>query len=485
MNTALLMILVFWIFSIMLALLSIRGRKMNMEQWIVGGRGMGSIFTFLLLAGETYSIFTLLGTSGIAYAKGAGAYFLIAFTALGASTSYWLLPPIWRYARAHNLLSQSEFFAAKYRSPSLGLFIAIVGALALVPYITLLFKSMGILVALTSYETIDANTAIWMGMLSLIVYVIISGIHGSAWVSLLKDILITSVIIFLAIYLPIHYSGSYYNMFQDLNIAKPGFLTFSMNSVDLPWFLSTVIISVIGYFMWPHNTPAIFSAKSAKVFRINAFMLPLYSLMIILVYIIGFTAALNIPGLTGSQTDNALLNLSMQTFEPWVVGLIGATGLLSTLVPGSMMLMSVSTMLMKNVYLPAHRNSSPKHQIIVVKILVVIIGLLCTWFALSKSDTLATLYVTSFGMVTQLSPALLCSLQRKNPVTATGAFSGIVIGIVIMLYATFSKATLMTLLSTVPVFVQQLNIGIIALAFNVAVMFIVSFLSGKQVNNRE
>lgn len=31
---------------------------MNLEQWSVGGRGFGTIFVFLLMAGEIYTTFT-------------------------------------------------------------------------------------------------------------------------------------------------------------------------------------------------------------------------------------------------------------------------------------------------------------------------------------------------------------------------------------------------------------------------------------------
>lgn len=75
MNIAL-AIVFFWLVAMGLAFASIRGKKMNMEQWAVGGRGLGAIFVFILLAGETYSIFTLLGTSGFAYSKGRRFIFL-------------------------------------------------------------------------------------------------------------------------------------------------------------------------------------------------------------------------------------------------------------------------------------------------------------------------------------------------------------------------------------------------------------------------
>ena len=64
MNAALAVILAFLALAIGLALRARRGRDMDLEQWTVGGRGFGTLFVFLLMAGEIYSTFTFLGGAG-------------------------------------------------------------------------------------------------------------------------------------------------------------------------------------------------------------------------------------------------------------------------------------------------------------------------------------------------------------------------------------------------------------------------------------
>jgi len=77
MNSALLIILVFWILAIFLGIMSVKGKDMNLEQWTVGGRGFGSMLVFLLMAGEIYTTFSFLGGSGWAYGKGAPALYVL------------------------------------------------------------------------------------------------------------------------------------------------------------------------------------------------------------------------------------------------------------------------------------------------------------------------------------------------------------------------------------------------------------------------
>jgi SSS family solute:Na+ symporter len=477
MNIALVIITLFLILSIALGLLAKRGKDMSMEQWAIGGRGFGGLFVFILLAGETYSVFTLLGTSGLAFNNGAAAFYLLAFTALGTMTSYWILPPIWKYAKENNIVSQSQFFSTKYNSNGLGVFVAIVGVLALIPYITILFKSMGILVAATSYGAISPTVAIWVGMIALLVYVMASGIHGSAWTSTVKDVLILFVIVFLGLYLPFHYHGSIGGLFQAVNEIKPLALTLPDKGLSVPWFVSTVAISAFAYFMWPHVAPTVYASKNAKAFRLNAVLLPVYALMVLFVYFVGFTAIVELPGLKNG--DFALLELSIKTFDPWFVGIIGATGLLATLVPGSMMLMSAATMITTNVIEPLNPTISEKSKAFSAKGFVVLLSIACAFFSMSGSDTLATLYLTSFSLITQMAPSLYLSLRKKNGITKYGSGFGMFVGVAIVIYVTFTKTTMAGLFPSLPSVIQDLNIGIIALFANIIVMFIVSFFTKK------
>jgi SSS family solute:Na+ symporter len=73
--------------------------------------------------------------------------------------------------------------------------------------------------------------------------------------------------------------------------------------------------------------------------------MPLYQLVVLFVFFTGFAAILTVPGLEGSQADLALLRVSKQSFTPWVVGTIGAAGVLTALGPGSMLLVSACTIL--------------------------------------------------------------------------------------------------------------------------------------------
>ena len=187
MNGALPFIAAAALLALALGFLASRGKDMNLEQWTVGGRGFGALFVFLLLAGEIYTTFTFLGGSGFAYGKGAPAYYILCYGTLAYVLSYFMLPPIWRYAKENRLYSQSDFFVRKYDSPSLGVIVALVDIVALIPYLVLQFKGLGIIVEVAGYGAISSTLAIWIGAVIVAAYVMVSGVHGSAWTSVAKD----------------------------------------------------------------------------------------------------------------------------------------------------------------------------------------------------------------------------------------------------------------------------------------------------------
>ena len=271
MNAALLIITLAIAGVLLLGLRARRGKDMNLEQWTVGGRGFGTILVFVLMAGEIYTTFTFLGGSGFAYGHGAPAFYILSYGCLAYVLSYWLLPPIWRYANEHRLIAQPDFFARKYDSPALGILVALVGIVALVPYLVLQLKGLGIIVDTAAYGAISPTVAIWIGAAVVTAYVMVSGVHGSAWTAVVKDVSILTIVLFLGIYLPVHYYGGYGAMFDAIQAAKPDFLALPAKGESLAWFDSTVLLTALGFYMWPHTfgsfTPRKRSVRSAATPR--------------------------------------------------------------------------------------------------------------------------------------------------------------------------------------------------------------------------
>src|ERR1700720_3680318 len=110
-------------------------RKMDLEQWTVGGRGFGAVLMYLLMAGEVYTTFSFLGASGWAYSRGGPTLYVLAYLTLAYVASFFILPQIWELGRKHGMQTQSDFFSVRYGNKYLSGFVCIVGIVCFVPYV--------------------------------------------------------------------------------------------------------------------------------------------------------------------------------------------------------------------------------------------------------------------------------------------------------------------------------------------------------------
>ncbi len=480
MTPALGVIITVFLIAIALGLVARRGHVMTLEQWSVGGRGFGSIFVFLLMAGEIYTTFSFLGGSGWAYGKGAPAFYSLCYGAIAYSVSYFLLPIIWRYAQSKKLVSQADFFAVKYESRALGVVVAIVSVAALVPYLVLQLKGLGIIVSEAAGGTVTQPVAIWTGSVALVGYVVMSGVRGSAWTAALKDVMILAVAVGIGIYLPLHYYGGYRAMFEAIEVSKPGTLTLPGSGMSPAWFISTVLLTATGFYMWPQFFAGAYTARNENVFRKNAVILPLYQLVILFVFFVGFAATLVVPGLKGTDADLSLLRIAEHSFGSWTLGLIGGAGLLTALVPGSMILVTAGTILAQNVYRVITPDASDRTVSLVARSLVPVLTLAAVLFTLRGGQTLVVLLLMGYSLVTQLFPALMLCLGETPRVSAASVIAGIVAGELTVVFLTVTSATVATLLPGAPQIVKDLNVGFIALGVNVVVLGVVALATRRR-----
>lgn len=477
MNISLVIIFAFALIALYMGIRATRGKDINMDEFAVGNKGFGTLFVFLLIAGEVYTTFTFLGGSGWAYSNGAAAFYVPAYICLAYVLSYWLIPKVWRYSKKNNIISQPSYFASAFKSTSLGVIAAILGTVALVPYIMIQLKGLGIIVSEASYGAITPALASTIGAIIVTTYVIISGIHGSAWTAVIKDIMILVVIVFLGLYIPYHYFGGIQPLFEAVQATAPEKLTFAESGLSMSWFVSTVLLNALGFYLLPNSFTVALTANSEKALRKNAITLPLYTLLLLFAFFIGFAAIVQLPGLQGAEGDLSLLRLSIQTLDPWVVGIIGAAGLLTALVPASVMLNSASIGLTTGIYKIMKPKSTDRQQLLISKILIVVIILVSLYFAINGSDALALLNILSYALITQLAPALLFSFSKKPLLNKYGIIAGILTAVTFVFYMQITGAKIATFFPGVPTVINDISTGMYALILNFIVAIIVSLLT--------
>jgi solute:Na+ symporter, SSS family len=442
-------------------------RKMDLEQWIVGDRGFGMLLVWLLMAGEVYTTFTFLGASGWAYSKGGPVLYILGYQPLMYVVSFFILPQVWEVGRKYGMQTQADFFQVRYNNKYLAAFVALVGVVFIIPYLQLQLMGLGMIVEVASYGAIHRTLAMVISFLIVAAFVLTSGIRGVAWVSVLKDLLLLFSAVFVGVAVPYIYFGGIGPMFATLVRTKPAHLVMPGATTNLghSWYLSTVLLVSVGFYMWPQFFAASFSAKSSDTLRRNAVVMPFYSITMPLMFFVGLAATLILPGL--AYGDLSMLTMVRKTFPAWFLGLIGGAGALTAMVPAGVMLLTAATLFAKNMCRSILWPGMTDQQVAkLAKTALLVITAAALWSAIYSSPTFVSLLLVGYGGVGQFFPGVVLGLYSKR-VTMPGVFAGIVTGVIVFVALALSGHD--------PV--MGLNAGFIALCCNVAVVTAVSLLT--------
>jgi SSS family solute:Na+ symporter len=458
------------IFTIGVGLYGVRNVRMNPQEFIVGGRSFGALLIWILLAGEIYTTFTFLGAAGWAYTRGAPAFYILCYGTVAYMIAYFLTPAIWRVARDKNLLTGPDFFRAQYGSRFLGGLTAAVGFIFLVPYVTLQLGGLQILLHVAGYNAFDARAAVAIAFLVMAVFVYFVGLRGTAWAAVVKDVLVLAGVIFAGVVLPIHFFGSPANVITKVLAQQPAWMTLQGTTTPngTVWFVTTVLLTAMGFFMFPQSMAATYSARSQDTLRRSAVFLPFYQLMILLVYFGGFTALLVVPGLKGTEGDQSFMLVVQKYYSPWVLGFVAGAGCLAGLVPASAQMLGAASIASKNLFVDYGIVKTDAAATFTTRVLVLVVALLAFGFWFFNQQTLVGLLLIAYTGMTQFFPGVVLSFAKVGRPNAAGVGAGIIVGIVTL--AGFAIAKTSTL--------EGVNSGIVALALNVVVLFAVSALTG-------
>lgn len=467
--------------TILLAIKARSSSPKNVEEWAVGGRKLGQLFVLFLLAGEIYTVFTFLGATGFAYSHGVAVYYILSYCAIAYSISYFLLPPIWRYGKKHGIFTQPQFLAHRYDSLTLGRLTTCLGVVALVPYTVIQLRGLGVIVYEVSESRVSYNLAVYLGGTVMALYVMISGLRGSTYVAVVKDIAVLFVVIFIGLYIPIHYYGSVSTMFQSIDAAKTEIMSFGPENKTIAWYISSVIVTSLGFLMAPQIFLTIFSSSGENNIKRNAIILPLYTLMLLFVFFVGFAAISQVPGLQGRESDLVLFRVVKQVFPSSMLGLIGAVGILMALVPGSIIIMTTASLISSGISDLSRKQVSSKSELLMSQILVPVISLSCCYLATSYSGTMVTIQLIGYGLATQLVWVVVAAAFPGSPYfTSAGASCGIVAGVAVSSCISLGIISPDILWTQVSPSLAQIDGGVIALVVNLIVAISVTKLGRRR-----
>ncbi|MEP6851949.1 MAG: sodium:solute symporter family protein [bacterium] len=370
----------------------------SLDEWGLGGRGFGTLVTWFLLGGDLYTAYTFVAVPAAMFATGAvTGFFAVPYTIIVYPIIFVFMPRLWSVARRHGYVTPADFVRGRYDSRALALAVAVTGILATMPYIAL--QLVGIQAVLDtiglggSGNTLAADLPLFIAFAVLAAYTYSSGLRAPALIAFVKDTLIYLVIVVAIIYIGVKIGfGDMFDAAEKKMATKtkagtptgtfiPGGSTY--------WAYSSLALgSALALFMYPHSITASLSAKNRNTIRRNAAILPLYSLMLALLALVGYAAIANKTTVFGrdgyANPQLAVPHFFQDVFPSWFAGVAFAAIAIGALVPAAIMSIAAANLFTRNIYREFIKpDATPRQEAQVSKITSLVVKFGALFFVLT------------------------------------------------------------------------------------------------------
>lgn len=440
--------------------------------YVAGDRTLGVIVLYFVLGASVFSSFAFLGAPGWAYSRGAAALYIIAYGTVGMVPFYFLGPRTRRVGEAFGFVTQAEMLAHRYDSRLLSVILALLSIVAFVPYLTLQMKGAGFLLSTIS----DGHVPQWLGALVaygvVLIYVFASGMMAIGWTNVIQGVFMMVVAWFLGLYLPETLHGGIQPMFEAIAGSDQGAMLEApgLAADGSPWtwagYSSAVIVSAVGFSMWPQLFMRAFTARSDRTLKLTVVLYPTFQLFLVPILLIGFAGVLAYPEVSPADTIVPHI-LTQIELSPVLVGLVCAGALAASMSSGDAILHSAASIGLRDGIRPLSSSSmSDRRQRQWIRGLVVGISAVAYYFAVFSEVGIVALLLGAYGGVAQIFPLVFAAFYWPRA-TGPGALAGLLGGIGVNILFLVAPH-----LRPIP-----LHEGVYGLGINVLVFVVVSLMT--------
>ena len=400
--------------------------------YVAGDRSLGLLLMYFITGATIFSAFAFLGGPGWAYSRGAAAFYILGYGALGFVPFYFLGPRAARVGRAYGFVTQAEMVAERFRMPAIAGVMAVVSVIAFVPYLALQMKGAGYVLSAVTRGGIPewAGAALVYGV--VLAYVLRSGVLGVGWTNTFQGIFMMALAWGLGLYLPHRLYGGVGEMFRRIAVERPELLKAPGLAYDgSPWnwgdYSTAVIVSIIGFSFWPHLFMKAFTSRDERTLRRTVVLYPTFQIFLVPLFLIGFCGVLfaSAPDKPDQILPHMLMNMEIPAL---LVGLFCAGALAASMSSGDAMAHAASSIAIRDGVVRAlGATPDPHRQRTLIRWTVVAVMVASYVVAVIYQGSLVFLLLSAYGAVVQFAPGVTACLFSRRA-TGEGVLTGLLVG---------------------------------------------------------
>lgn len=398
----------------------------SVDDYILGGRGMGPAVTALSVGASDMSGWLLLGLPGAVYLGGLGEAWIGIGLVMGAYLN-WLF--VARRLRVYteftdNALTLPDFFEKRFKDNK--------GLLKLVSAVTILifftfYASSGMVGGAILFEKVfglDYTLALIIGSTIIVAYTFVGGFFAVSWTDFFQGclMLIALLIVPVAIF-------SQPETQHGLDNIDPAMLQFFSSNTTAIGLISLLAWG-LGYFGQPHILSRFMAIKSANDITVSRRI----AMSWMVVALIGALAT----GIAGSlyfasepltNPETVFIHLAHAAFNPWIGGLLIAAILSAIMSTIDSQLLVCSSVITEDFYKKWLRPAASSQELMLVgRIGVVAIAIIAGIIALNpESSVLGLVSYAWAGFGAAFGPVVLLALFWQD-YSRNGAVTTIIVG---------------------------------------------------------
>lgn len=410
-------------------------KSKKIEDYLLGGRSMGSWVTALSAQASDMSGWLLMGLPGAIYLAGMSEIWIAVGLIAGTFLNWVFISARLRlYTGETGSMTLSSFLGKRFKDPTNSL--RLISSIITLLFFTV-YAASGLVGAGKLFESmfnIDYTTAVVIGMAVMIFYTLLGGFLAVCWTDLFQALLM----IFAIVVLPfIAYSNIDPDTMSKAFASKENIFNPIPQGVGI-FALVSIISSVawgLGYFGQPHILVRFMSVKSIK-------LLP-RSITIAMVWVVISLVGAVVIGLLGiplyaelpsGDEEKVLIYMIADFVSPYFIGVLLAAILAAIMSTISSQLLVCSSTLTEDIYANIIKpKASGRELLFVSRLFVLIISLVALVLSFDKSSNIFNLVKFAWGgFGAAFGPLVLMALYSRKT-TWYSALAGMVVGTIVML----------------------------------------------------
>ncbi|MEC6997258.1 MAG: sodium:solute symporter family protein [Pseudomonadota bacterium] len=478
-HIALISISIYLVLAFIIGVLAGRGRSFfSLSEYAVGDRSFNFFIMWFLMGGTIFSAFAFLGGPGWAFSKGAASFYILVYCTLGLMPWYVIGPKVSKIGKKNNYITMGDFLGDRFQSKILTILVGFVAILAFIPYLTLQIKGMAYIFNVLTY----GNIPYWLGALFsfgiVVLYVATSGVRGAAWSDVFQAILMLTIAWILGMYFVNTLHNGIGEMFTKISQGNKDFLVIGKeySLMSEARYSSNIIISMIGFVMWPHLFTKSFTTTEKRI-KATVAVYPIFALFLIPVLLIGFSGIGVVPETELDRPGQILpyLITNHLTNSGILYGIVGAGALAAAMSSSDAITHGASVSFGRDICKAIFPKINENLELWIMRIAVFLIGFIAYFIAIFGSDGLIQLLLGAYGPIAQLAPGVYSALFYKKA-NAKSIILGLIGGVSVTLYYQyFSNSS-----------IYDLHPGLIGIVVNIALVFMGSiFLSQSKLESNK